>query len=78
MRLHLNIRTLDDGLVIDPDGQEFEDIAHAKAEAEKGAREVMADALRVGEAMHPCRTFEITDEKNTVLLRVSFLSAMTW
>lgn len=76
MRLYLHIRLPDGTVLLDPDGQEFDSQAAARAEAEASARELMADALRAGESLRVDRVFEVADEDGQVQLRVTFRSAL--
>lgn len=73
-RYYFNIKTAN-GLIRDPDGSDLPDLAAARLEAEKSARDLLADLLRDG-AVLDGQTFEITDIGGAVLETVSFRSVL--
>ena len=60
----------------DLEGEIFDDLASAKREALQGAREIMADHLRYGEALGVRREFVISDEVGNLLSTVPFSAAI--
>lgn len=66
MRYFFNI-VESSGPVIDPVGTEFESFAEARAEAIESAREIMADWLNDGQAIHSDCFIEITDDQQRLL-----------
>ena len=78
MRYFLNIRDFDEDLIEDPEGQVFDTIEYAKAEAEAGARDMMADALRSNTKVGLDRSIEVADGGGQVLLIVTFRNSAQW
>jgi hypothetical protein len=60
----------------DTEGADLPDVEVAREEAVTAAREVVANAVRKGEAATEC-SFEITDDKGRLLLSVAFPQAQT-
>ena len=75
-RYYFHVSAPDSELLRDPEGQEFRDLAAVREEAIASAREIMAELMLVGQAPDG-HTFQITDEKDKVLLVVPFKSAIT-
>jgi hypothetical protein len=64
-RYYFNIHD-DAGVIRDEEGMELPDLAAARTEAQEGARELLADALRAHKDVNGKR-MEITDADGTVL-----------
>jgi hypothetical protein len=70
--LQPQLHIYDDADIIDEDGMELRDLALAKHEAIRGARDMMAEQLVAG---HPLKLFhrvEIADEHGEVLAVIPF------
>jgi hypothetical protein len=65
-------------LTKDPEGQDFETLEDAIAEAEASAREIMADSLRSNEPIEIDNVIDIADEHGIVVASVSFRSTIKW
>lgn len=61
--------------VADETGMELNDLNEARAEAVRGARDILADQLRAGEALDGQR-IEIADDHGEVLEVVTFKEAL--
>ena len=66
MRFYLHIAT-GNGHARDEEGRNFPDFAAARAEAVASAHEIMADALRSGQAIDPDWAIEVCDAAHNVL-----------
>jgi hypothetical protein len=64
-----------DGLIRDPDGSDLPDLNAARIEAEKAARDLLANLLRAGEALDG-QVFEISDEHGQLLESLPFRSVL--
>lgn len=62
--------------VIDPEGEEFADLASAKAAAIQGARELISQCVLAGMPMGLHRVFEIVDGNGNALATVPFSEAV--
>jgi hypothetical protein len=60
-RFYFHLRSGDE-LVRDDDGEDFPDVSSARREAEKSAREILADAIKSGRENVP-QAFVIADEQ---------------
>jgi Domain of unknown function (DUF6894) len=60
----------------DPDGEDFADLARAKAEAIESARELISECVLNGMALGLHRVFEIVDGENRILATVPFSEAI--
>jgi hypothetical protein len=69
-RYYFHIRS-SAGLIRDPDGTELPDLAAALAEAERSARDLLADLLKAGDVVDG-QAFEISDAEGSVLARLPF------
>jgi hypothetical protein len=76
MRLFLNVRNPSGDVSIDPDGQEFDTLHEAEAEARATARDLMADALRSALPVGLDRVMEVADETGKIVARVVFETAI--
>jgi len=76
MRFFLNVRNPTGDITIDPDGQEFETLREAEAEARATARDLMADALRSALPVGLERVIEIVDETGEIVASVAFEKAI--
>jgi hypothetical protein len=74
MRYFLNIRRGDE-VIHDLEGSELPDLDAARAEAIYGAREILAQNVRVGTVITG-RKFEVCDEEGAVVLVVPFSDAV--
>ncbi|MGE3831231.1 MAG: hypothetical protein AB7F76_09595 [Parvibaculaceae bacterium] len=73
-RFYFNIRH-SEGLIEDTEGQELRSLEEAHAEAVASARELIAEAVLLGEQIDH-RAFEISDETGSTLDVVPFSEAM--
>jgi hypothetical protein len=64
------------GLLQDPDGQEFDDLAAARKEAIEAARELMAECLRLSQPLGLNREMAIADESGEIISTISFKAAL--
>lgn len=71
MRYYLNVVT-DNGLIKDPDGEEFPHIYAAMAEAEESARAVIVGELEAGRKLLPAWGVQIANSRGVVIDEVSF------
>jgi hypothetical protein len=76
MRLFLNVRNPSGDITIDPDGQVFETLHQAEAEARAIARDLMADALRSALPLGLDRVVEVVDETGEIVASVAFEKAI--
>ena len=76
MRLFLNVRNPSGDVTIDPDGQEFDTLHEAEAEAHATARDLMADALRSALPVGLDRVIEVADETGEIVASVAFEKAI--
>ena len=76
MRLFLNVRNPSGDVTIDPDGQEFDTLHEAEAEARATARDLMADALRSALPVGLDRVIEVADETGEIVVSVAFEKAI--
>jgi len=76
MRLFLNVRTPSGDITIDPDGQVFDTLPQAEAEARATARDLMADALRSALPLGLDRVVEVVDETGEIVASVAFEKAI--
>ena len=76
MRFFLNVRNPTGDVTIDPDGQEFETLREAEAEARATARDLMADALRSALPVGLDRVVEVVDETGEIVASVGFEKAI--
>ena len=74
-RYFLNV--YNDANVLDEEGMEFPDLAAAKCEAIRGAREMMADHVVEGRPIKLDHHIEIADESGTVLAKIPFRELVT-
>ena len=65
-----------DELVQDSEGQQFDDLEAAKAEAILVARELMAEALRTGRPIGLTKAVLIEEAEGGAISRVSFADAL--
>jgi hypothetical protein len=63
--------------VLDEEGQEFRDLAAAKAVAIAGARDLMAEHIRAGKAVTLSHRIEIADETGKTLAVLPFGERIT-
>jgi hypothetical protein len=63
------------GLILDPEGTEMPDLDAALTEAERSARELLADLLKSGSVLDG-QMFEISDADGTVLARLPFRNVL--
>jgi hypothetical protein len=75
MRLFLNVRNPGGDTTIDPDGEEFETLRQAEAEARATARDLMADALRSALPVGLDRVIELVDGTGETIASVTFEEA---
>jgi len=73
-KFYFNIRS-GDALEVDPDGLEFASIESAVSDANKAAKEILAEKVIEGEVIDGQR-FEITAEDGTILETVPFRSVL--
>lgn len=73
-RYFFNVRS-EDRFVRDAEGGEYANMEAAKVEAERSAREMLADALIKGEEVDGNR-FEVIDESGAVIFTYPFRNAM--
>jgi hypothetical protein len=73
-RYFFHIRS-DDVFIRDPDGSDLPDLDAARAEAVHSARDLLANLLREGQILDG-QAFEISDEADNVLERVTFRSVI--
>ncbi|MDB5552412.1 MAG: hypothetical protein JWL86_2396 [Rhizobium sp.] len=73
-RYFFHIRTADE-LILDPDGSDLPDLDAARCEAVQSARDLVANLLREGQILDG-QAFEISDEADNVLERVTFRSVI--
>ena len=76
MRLFLNVRNPSGDITIDPDGQVFDTLQQAEAEARATARDLMADALRSALPVGLDRVVEVVDETGEIVASVAFEKAI--
>ena len=69
-RYYFHIRS-HDGFIHDPDGSDLPDLAAAREEAERAARDLLANLLKGGKVLDG-QVFEITDDAGKVLERLPF------
>ena len=69
-RYYFHIRS-SDGFITDPDGSDLPDLAAARKEAEKSARDLLAQVLRDGGVVDG-QVFEISDDSGNVLEEFAF------
>jgi hypothetical protein len=62
-------------LILDPEGTEMPDLDAALTEAERSARELLADLLKSGSVLDG-QMFEISDADGTVLARLPFRNVL--
>ena len=73
-RYYFNIRS-STGLIVDPDGTDLPDLAAALTEAERSARELLADLLKAGATLDG-QVFEISDDSGELLARLPFRNVL--
>ena len=73
-RYYFHIRS-SAGLILDPEGTEMPDLDAALTEAERSARELLADLLKSGSVLDG-QMFEISDADGTVLARLPFRNVL--
>lgn len=73
-RYYFHIRS-SSGLIRDPDGTELPDLVAAVSEAERAARDLLAELLREG-AVLDGQVFEIADADGQVLERLPFRNVL--
>lgn len=73
-RYFFNVRS-DERFVSDAEGGEYPNVEAAKVEAEKSAREMLADALIKGEEVDG-NTFEVIDDAGALIFTYPFRDAM--
>lgn len=78
MRYFMNVRSPDGSVVEDPEGEEFDTLENAVAEAQASARELMADALRANGPVGIDRLIDLADETGQVIATISFRDAIAW
>lgn len=71
--LHVKDRS---GLLLDPEGEQLDDLAAAQQEAAAAARDLMAECLRNGEPLGVHREVIITDNNGDTVATVSFSTAL--
>jgi len=75
--LHLFLHIQDgEARLLDPEGADFPDLASAKAEAIKSARELLSQCVLTGTPMGLHRVFEIADAGGRTLTTVPFSEAI--
>src|SRR5262245_51709857 len=71
MRYFIHVVT-DQERLIDPDGEEFTDLASARAEATQSARDLMAEELRCGRPVPFAWRAHVADAEGNVVLSLPF------
>lgn len=71
------INVFNDIDVPDEEGHDCPDLAAAREQAVKGAREMMADHVRVGRPITLHHRMEVTDDAGTVLVTIPFREVIT-
>ena len=74
-RYHLNI--YNDQVVLDQEGCELADLAHAKELAIEGARAMMAEHLTLGRPINLCHYIDVADSDGKVLATLPFRELIT-
>lgn len=74
-RYHLNL--FNDIDVADEDGAEFPSLAAAKAKAIEGARELIAEHVRIGRPVNLSHRVEVADDDGRVLAVIPFRELFT-
>jgi hypothetical protein len=76
MRLFLNVRNPSGDTTVDPDGEDFDTLDQAEAEAKATARDLMADALRSALPVGLDRVIEVVDDAGEIVASVTFEEAI--
>ena len=68
-----------ENIAVDPEGDEYASLKHARMDALASARELAADALKAGSSLNDIarKVFEIRDETGGMIAAVPFIEALT-